>query len=305
MSIIQKALDKRRADSGGQPPPAPPTPDEPPRAEAADAATDAAGNEPAPDTPARRSREVTIDFGHLRRQGIMVPGERRSTLAEEFRLMKRPVLNNAFAPNDATRVPRGRLVMVTSALPREGKTFTTVNLALSMALEVERTVLLVDADVARPGIPDTLGIDADRGLMDVLTEPDITIPDVLLRTNVPNLSILPAGRPHGQSTELLASTAMMRLVNDLLDRYQDRMILFDSPPLLATSEPGVLATHMGQVLMVVEAEHTPRSSVERAMEQLSGCDVVLTTLNKATPLPGMGYGGYYYSRDREAAAHAH
>lgn len=304
MSIIQKALDKRRTDASGQPPPTTPPADDVP-ADTTGPAAAAADHEGAPAAPARRSQEAAIDFGYLRRQGIMVPGERRSTLAEEFRLMKRPILNNAFAPSDATRVPRGRLVMVTSALPREGKTFTTVNLALSMAMEVERTVLLVDADVARPGIPGTLGIEADRGLMDVLTEPDITIPDVLLRTNVPNLSILPAGRPHGQSTELLASTAMMRLINDLHDRYQDRVILFDSPPLLATSEPGVLATHMGQILMVVEAEHTPRSSVERAMEQLSACDVVLTTLNKATPLPGIGYGGYYYSREREGAAHAH
>ena len=305
MSIIQKALDKRRTHTDGEAPASDPCSDARVPADTTPSAAEASDHETAAAAPVPRSREVSIDFAGLRRQGIMVPGERRSALAEEFRLMKRPILNNAFTANDPARVPRGRLVMVTSSLPREGKTFTTINLALSMAMEVERTVLLVDADVARPGIPETLGIEADRGLMDVLTEPDITIPDVLLRTNVPNLSILPAGRPHGQSTELLASTAMMRLVNDLLDRYQDRMILFDSPPLLATSEPGVLATHMGQVLMVVEAEHTPRSSVERAMEQLSGCDVVLTTLNKATPLPGMGYGGYYYSQERGDAAHAH
>ncbi|MGM0672554.1 MAG: XrtA-associated tyrosine autokinase, partial [Pseudomonadota bacterium] len=171
-------------------------------------------------------------------------------------------------------------------------------------MEVDRTVLVVDADVARPAIPRTLGFQADRGLMDVLTDPQTDIPDVLLRTNVEGLSILPAGRPHGRSTEILASDAMMRLLDDLYERYDDRVILFDSPPLLATSEPGVLAHHMGQVVMVVDADTTPATSVERAMEQLQSCDVVLSMLNRAAPMPGMGYaGGYYYGgRDHEPDA---
>lgn len=294
MSIIEKALNKSRTAREQ-------------REEAGGPAEEAAGRVTAPpprqpqvrataDTPPplERSHKVEIDFAWLRKQGIIVPNERRSGLAEEFRIMKRPILDNAFGRSSAMRVPNGRLVMVTSSLPREGKTFCTVNLALSMAMEVNRTVLLVDADVARPAIPHTLGFQSDRGLMDVLTEPDIDIPDVLLRTSIPNLSVLPAGRPHGRSTELLASEAMMHLLDELHDRYDDRIILFDSPPLLATSEPGVLAGHMGQIIMVVEAEHTPRTSLERAMEQLQHCDVVLTTLNKATRLPGLGgYGGYY------------
>ena len=301
MSIIEKALDKRRSSQAKVPPDT--------KANLASAAAPAGDSiappaapgaaQAASERPARTSQQIQIDFGWLRRQGIMVPGERRSSLAEEFRHIKRPLLNNAFGRQAAARVPKGRMIMVTSSLPKEGKTFTATNLALSMALEVDRTVLLVDADVARPALPRTLGFEADRGLMDVLTEPGIEIPDVLLRTNIPNLSILPAGRFHAQSTELLASSAMVHLLEDLYNRYQDRIILFDSPPLLVTSESGVLAAQMGQIIMVVEADKTPSSSVERAMEQLEGCDVVLTVLNKSTSVPGQGYGGgYYYSQEQ-------
>ncbi|WP_373025650.1 XrtA-associated tyrosine autokinase [Thioalkalivibrio sp.] len=290
MSIIEKALDKNRSRQAS------------PRADAPPPLEPSAS--PLPETETPRSQEVKIDFGWLRKQGILIPGEERTSSAEEFRMMKRPLLNNAFGRHSAMQVPKGRMIMVTSALPGEGKTFTTANLALSIAMEVDRTVLVVDADVARPAIPRTLGFQADRGLMDVLTDPQTDIPDVLLRTNVEGLSILPAGRPHGRSTEILASDAMMRLLDDLYERYDDRVILFDSPPLLATSEPGVLAHHMGQVVMVVDADTTPATSVERAMEQLQSCDVVLSMLNRAAPMPGMGYaGGYYYGgRDHEPDA---
>ncbi|WP_019625772.1 XrtA-associated tyrosine autokinase [Thioalkalivibrio sp. ALJT] len=281
MSIIEKALDKNRSRQ-----PAPGV--EQPVAAA-----------PGPEPESARSQEVAINFGWLRKQGIVVPGEHRSAAAEEFRMMKRPLLNNAFGRHTAMQVPKGRMIMVTSALPNEGKTFTTTNLALSIAMEVDRTVLVVDADVARPAIPRTLGFEADLGLMDVLTDPDIEIPDVLLRTNIDGLSVLPAGRPHGRSTEILASDAMLQLLDDLYARYDDRVILFDSPPLLATSEPGVLAHHMGQVVMVVDADSTPAASVERAMEQLQSCDVVLSMLNRAAPMPGLGYAGGYYYGGRE------
>lgn len=297
MSIIEKALDKSRsAPLHPLPADAPPRPATP-----ESGATDTS-------TPGRDEQPGTarIDFGHLRRQGLVVPGDQRSTLAEEIRMMKRPLLNNAFGHHSAMRIPRGRLIMMTSALPREGKTFLATNLAISMAMEVDRTVLLVDADVAQPTIPKVLGFQADRGLMDVLTDPDLGIPDVLLRTNIENLSVLPAGRPHGRSTEILASDGMRALLDELHDRYQDRIILFDSPPLLATSEPGVLAAGMGQVVMVVDAERTPAASVENAMQQLAGCDVVLTALNRAPSTPGLGYGtGYYHDRSYGEVSHEH
>lgn len=311
MSIIERALEKRRgkqpqraageeADEGQE------------LQGAAEQASGALGEEaggavpasPAQPTAARRKgagestidrpADRTIDYGWLRHQGIHVPGDGRSGLEEEFRLIKRPLLDNAFGRHGTPMVDGGRLMMVTSAIPGEGKTFTTINLALSMALEVDRTVLLVDADVARPSVPRALGFEADLGLMDVLTDPEVSLPDVLLRTDIPDLTVLGAGRPHGRSTELLASQAMSDLLAEIHARYPDRIILFDSPPLLSASEPSVLARQMGQVLLVVEAESTAQTAVTRAAELLEGCDVVLTMLNKATGFGGLGYGGYSY-----------
>ena len=243
--------------------------------------------------PERRdSPDIEIDLAGLQRQGIMVPGEIRTELVEEFRLIKRPLLDNAFQQRGKITVERGRMVMLTSSWPREGKTFCTLNLALSIALEVGRTVLLVDADVARPSVPGVLGIEADLGLMDVLTDPAVRLPDVMLRTQFPGLTVLPAGRQHRQSTELLASAAMSDLLEEMYTRYEDRVILFDTPPLLASSEPSVLANQMGQVVLVVEAESTAQAAVSRATNLLAGCDVVLTLLNKASRLGSGGYGGY-------------
>lgn len=240
----------------------------------------------------RDNPDVEVDLARLSSQGIMVPGEFRTELVEEFRLIKRPLLENAFKSRGKTTVERGRMIMLTSAWPGEGKTFCTLNLALSIALEVGRTVLLVDADVARPSVPSVLGIEVDLGLMDVLTDPAVRLPDVMLRTQFPGLTVLPAGRHHRHSTELLASAAMSDLLEEMHARYEDRVIIFDSPPLLASSEPSVLASQMGQVVLIVEAESTAQAAVTRATHLLAGCDVVLTLLNKASQMGSGGYGGY-------------
>ena len=229
----------------------------------------------------------------LRRNGFLSRQDERNQLAEEFRIIKRPILENAFGP-PSRLISHGNLVMVTSAAPSEGKTYCSINLALSIAREVNRTVLLVDADVARPALPGALGLGARLGLLDVLLDQHASLPDVLIRTNIPNLSLLPAGGSHRLSTELLASEGMARLVMEMSERYPDRIIIFDSPPLLATSEASVLASHMGQVLLVVESERTPASAVERALEQLEPCEVVLTLLNKARGTLGSEYGYSYY-----------
>ncbi|EAR21275.1 XrtA-associated tyrosine autokinase [Nitrococcus mobilis] len=235
-----------------------------------------------------------LDVGHMKSQGLLTPEDSRSPLAEEFRMVKRPIINNAFGTR-ADCVRSGNLVMITSALPREGKSFCTINLALSIAQEVDRTVLLVDADVARPAIPRYLGIRAEVGLLDVLGGEDIDLADAIVRTSIPNLSIVMAGANHKRSTELLASEAMTQLTAEMAERYPDRIVLFDSPPLLATSEASVLAAHMGQVVLVVEAERVPEEAVRGALEQLKRCDVVMTLLNKACRVPGIDYGyGYGY-----------
>src|SRR3569623_487404 len=173
---------------------------------------------------------ISLEFERLAAAGMVTPDGERSQMAEEFRHIKRPLLLNAFGEG-AMPKPNRNLLMVTSARPNEGKTFTAINLALSIALERDRTVLLVDADVARPSVARMLDFPGTAGLVDYLADP--------------------AGRRHSHSTELLASEAMQQLAQELADRYSDRVVVFDSPPLLATTEAAVLAGLMGQVVMVV------------------------------------------------------
>jgi receptor protein-tyrosine kinase len=187
--------------------------------------------------------------------------------------------------------------MVTSALAGEGKTFTAVSLAMSIAMELDNTVLLVDADVANPTLPSVLRFQPAKGLLDVLTDPVNQLSDVLLRTNVPKLSVLPAGTPHRRATELLASETMERLVTELAKRYADRILIFDAPPLLPTTESRVLANHMGQIVVVVEADKTSHGALKQALATIESCPIVTTVLNKATRSDVgsfYGYRGYGY-----------
>ncbi|WP_157271630.1 XrtA-associated tyrosine autokinase [Azohydromonas aeria] len=237
------------------------------------------------------SDSVTLDFEQLEESGVLVATRSRSTMAEEFRHIKRPLLANA---RKSSRKPGQRepLIMVTSSLPGEGKTFCALNLAVSMAIEVDMSVLLVDADVVRCNLMRTLGLQPRKGLLDVLTEPGLDLSDVLLRTNMPKLSLLPAGTCNVRSTELLASDAMDRLLQELASRYPDRVVVFDTTPLLLTSEAKVLASHMGQVVVVVEEAKTPYPVLEQAFSAVENCPVVMSVLNKGKK-PTPDYGSYY------------
>ncbi|MBC7502267.1 MAG: tyrosine-protein kinase family protein [Herminiimonas sp.] len=234
-----------------------------------------------------------IDLDKLHKLGMVTPDSGRTAVAEEFRAIKRPLLGRAFGRSDAP-IHHGNLIMITSALPREGKTFCAINLAMSIAMEMDHTVLLVDADVARPSVLECLGLTSDVGLMDILHNEDIDLQDVLMRTNVDSLSILPAGKSHRNATELLASHAMTRLLNDIANRYQDRIVIFDSPPLLLTTESRALAGQMGQIVMVIEAETTTQHAVKNALRQLEGCANVNLIYNKSKAFLGREqYGNYY------------
>ena len=241
------------------------------------------------------SRSVTIDLAMLHEKGLVTPDRPRSTIAEEFRVIKRPLLRNVIEEGPA-RSDNANLIMITSALSREGKTFNAINLAISMAMELDYTVLLVDADVSRPSVFRQLGLAPERGLMDILSGEVDDLSDVLLRTNIEKLSILPAGMPHSRATELLASENMNRLLKQMATRYSDRIIVFDSPPLLLTTESRVLATHMGQVVVVVEAERTTHASIRQALATIESCPVKMNVLNKSRRSgPGSYYGyGYGY-----------
>jgi exopolysaccharide/PEP-CTERM locus tyrosine autokinase len=238
------------------------------------------------------TRRIELDFARLKARGFVTPHDGSSQIAEEFRVIKRPIIRNAIG---ASAVRNGNLVMVTSALPSEGKTFTSLNLALSIATEIDSTVLLVDGDVAHPSIPEILGAPHGPGLLDLLTRDDLDFADALVKTNVEKLSLLPAGSRHRRSTELLASAQMASLLRESASRYPDRIIIFDSPPLLATTEARVLATNMGQVVMVVAADATSQHAVTQALATIEGCEVVLMVLNKARKSDVGTYYGYYAS----------
>jgi receptor protein-tyrosine kinase len=256
----------------------------------------AAEDEPAPPpaaVPDETGARGHIDLARLRRAGMITPDGERTQLADQFREIKRPLLANAFSRGPAP-VKNGNLVMITSALPGEGKSFCSVNLAMSIAMEMDHTVLLVDADVAKPAIPAMLGLETDKGLMDVLLDDRVRLPDVLIRTNVEKLVVLPAGRRHRHATELLASGAMKRLLQEMSQRYRDRIIIFDSPPLLVATEARVLASGMGQVVLVVEVERTTQDAVREAVSQIESCEVVSLLLNKGKFPTGSDYYGSYY-----------
>lgn len=240
-------------------------------------------------------RQVTIDFERLKEKGFALPVD-QSALAEELRLIKRPLIAASFA-RGAHEAPNSNLIMVTSANPNEGKTFIATNLALSMASEHDVHVLLVDADVANPSIPRVLGFEAERGLIDVVSDSSLDLADVMIRTNIENLVLLPAGKPRPGASELLASARMSRFVNDIAKRYADRVILFDSPPMLARSEAMVLAQHVGQVVFVVEAERTSRTAVSEALSMI-GPKLGGVILNKAPQIPLQEGFGYYDYRNR-------
>jgi receptor protein-tyrosine kinase len=248
-------------------------------------------SERAPARPA--PKPVTVDLARLAHAGFITPDAPQTPIAREFRVIKRPILENAQGKG-GERPPEASLVMVTSAMAGEGKSFCAVNLALSMAMELDNTVLLVDADVANPSVLEILGLPQAPGLLDVLTDPTRDLGSVILRTNVEKLSVLPAGTRHERATELLASDAMTRLVREVASRYPDRIVVFDSPPLLLTTESPVLATHMGQIVVVVEADRTTSSTAKQALASVERCPVVMTLLNKARSSGMSAYYGHGY-----------
>lgn len=267
------------------------------------------------DTSIPRTGGVEIPFDELGDNGFIHPNLPRSRTAEEFRGIKRPLLRNIRSMGDGSRAPTN-LVMVTSALQGDGKTFTSINLAISIAMEQDKTVLFVDADVVRGTAGRRLGVPkASPGLIDLLTGSGVTPQDVILDTNMPKLRVLPAGRPDERATELLASEEMHALMIEMAERYHDRVIIFDSPPLLLTTESGVLSSFMGQIVFVAAADITPQSAVQEAMEHIGEDRIVGVVLNRVSRRRsrlfglgsysygyGYGYGHYDHAASAEEAS---
>lgn len=249
------------------------------------------------------SRTVTLDLDVIAEKGLVSPSAPRSMLADQYRVIKRPLLLNALGRGTASSIKHANLIMVTSALAGEGKSFTSINLAMSIAAELDHTVMLIDADVARPSVLTMLGLESGPGLLEIL-EGKVDLASCLMRTNVDKLTLLSAGTPHPKATELLASESMALLLEDIATRYPDRIVIFDSPPLLLTTESRVLASHMGQLVLVVHAGRTLQADVQYALSTVESCPIKLMLLNRARGLGrgsygytygyGYGYGGYGY-----------
>jgi len=240
-----------------------------------------------------QNKTLQIDKKSLEERGYLIDNGTRKSIKDEFRQIKRKLLNNAFGAASKT-LDNSNLVMVSSSKPNEGKTFVSINLALSIALEQDKTVLLIDADVLRPSINRELGVGDIPGLIEYLLGEKETIGDIIYNTDIDKLKIVPAGEPHHLSNELLASDKMESLAKELAERYPDRIVIFDCPPLIGVTETLVLANLMGQAIVVVEESKTQLSDIQKATENLSDDLALGIVLNKAIKSHKDMYGYYGY-----------
>ena len=239
--------------------------------------------------------QLTLDRGRLASFGIAIPSSARSRTVEEFRLVKRNLMT-AWSQNDPIGDRQAsRLIMITSARPGEGKTFSALNLALAFASERDIKALLVDVHTQHPGLPKILAIPGEKGIVDILAG-DLELSEVLIQTNLSNLMILPAGRGGPHVPELLSSREMGALLNELTQRFPDRFIIIDTPPCMASSDAAALAPLVGQIVFIVEAYSTQQAEIEASLSMLSACPRISLLLNKSDTLASEHFGsyGYYY-----------
>lgn len=239
---------------------------------------------------------VNIDFARLAAGGFLTPDQPMTRQSEEYQHIKRRVLGNMTSGALNTSRP-SNLILITSSVPGEGKTFTSVNLAISLAMEVDHTILVVDTDIMKRDLSRALGVVDRKGLFDLLSSPNTRLEDLLVRTNMRNLVILPVGTKREGSTELLASMRMRELADEIARRYKDRVVLFDSPPVLATTTASALAPLVGQVILVAEAGSTKHETIREALQRLDRVTITGVILNKAKQGAAASYdyyGSYYY-----------
>ncbi len=241
-------------------------------------------------------RTCELDFTMLLENGFLVPGHTNAKQSQEFRRIKRPLLLNLQPQVQENQVKPTNVIFVTSALPAEGKTFISLNLALSLAGELDRSILLIDGDAAKGDLSRWMGINEEPGLVDLLTAKNGYGEGSIIDTNVDRLSVMSCGEKAENLDELYASDLMVSIINGLAHKQPNRVIVVDGPPLLATTEAAVLAQLMGQTVMVVEANKTPQAAVEQAISHLEGSQLVNLLLNKTQGTSANGY-GYGYGQE--------
>ena len=231
---------------------------------------------------------------------MLVPGAAIGALAEEFRLIKRQLLATARSVQ-AKDETRARAILVCSALPDDGKTYCALNLAISLAAERDVEVLLIDADFAKPDVMRRLGLNEGPGVLDALASRETDVERYIVRTDIPQLSLLPCGTKSTGDTELVASRRTGEVIAALLAADERRILIFDSPPVLAASPASVLAGHVGQVMLVVRADRTGEAELREAVTLLDGCEHVQLVLNAVTFAPGGRRFGSYYGQQEDVS----
>lgn len=239
----------------------------------------------------RPSRIIKIDREKLRSMQLLPPAAMERCIASQYQQIKRPLVDAALGRAEAP-IENGQIVMLASALPGEGKTFTSINLALSMAREKDIEVILINGDVAKPHLDTLFGLEAERGLLDLLADRTIHPDSVIFATDIAGLRLLPAGQHRDTATELLASERMQELMAQLIGQDRRRIVLLDSPPLLLSTESQALIASVGQIVLIVRADVTPQSAVTAAIEATGGIKPISLILNQSSEPPGAGYYGY-------------
>lgn len=233
-----------------------------------------------------------IDITQLQQKGVVPLNDSREIAESEYRRIKRPLLANVTG-RGAVKVDRGEAIMVTSAQQGEGKTFTSFNLAYSFAQERDWEIILIDGDNTRRTLTRSLGLDVNMGLMDVLSGACDNVDDVIVTTDIERLSFIPAGQRNAQASEFLSSKRMEAVIGQLLS-VKHRIVLFDAPPLLGTSDALVLSESVGQIIVVVKAGSTQRDAVAAAIQPLDKNKAINLLLNQVVRAHGDSYGGYHY-----------
>lgn len=308
MSLVEKALQKLQASRPAAPPPvqvqvrpasAAPSPERVPKSPAPvrQPATPIADFDPR----SRSGKVVTIDRDRLRSMNMLPPQAQEREIGSQFRAIKHPLMRQLLDPATADAATTYTL-MVASALPGDGKTFTSLNLALSLAMEMDFTVLLVDGDAPKPHLTHTLGLEREPGLLDALADPKLNIEDVILATDIPRFHFLPTGIRSESAAELLASARMAEVIAQLRSLYRRGVVVFDSPPVLLTTESRTLAAMLQRVVLVVRAGVTPQQAVKDALGILGEGAQVSLVLNGADLDGPVGYYyGYRYGHELGAA----
>jgi exopolysaccharide/PEP-CTERM locus tyrosine autokinase len=288
VSLVETALGKLRAAQAGTSKNAP-VQQEVPRV--GTLVADATGKHAIVDNTPDSGKLIAVDRDALRAAGFLPESAFERRMADQYRQIKRPLISQALAPQVGA-APDTRLIAVASALPGDGKTFTSINMALSMSRERDVSVLLVDADVAKPHVSRLFGVDGEPGLLDALADPAIHPESLVIRTDIRGLFLLPAGKPREGASELLSSARLGQISKALLGRDPRRILLFDSSPLMVASESRPLVESVGQVVLVVRASATPKQAVLDAVEILGPDKRIGIVLNQSQSVLSKNYYGY-------------